>query len=51
MTTAPLLTLDDVAAVLRVSRRTVERLVEAGRIRPVPIDGAICNFCREGAHR
>lgn len=32
-----LLTLDEVAAALRVSRRTVEREVAAGRIRPVRI--------------
>jgi len=30
---AELLTLDEVAEKLRVSRRTVERLVDAGRIR------------------
>lgn len=29
-----LLTLDEVAERLRVSRRTIERLVSAGRIRP-----------------
>ena len=32
-----LLTLDEVAARLRVSRRTVERLVRAGRIRALRI--------------
>jgi excisionase family DNA binding protein len=32
-----LLTLDEVAAALRVSRRTVERLVAAGRLRPVHV--------------
>lgn len=34
---AELLTLDEVADKLRVSRRTVERLIAAGRIRPTRI--------------
>lgn len=33
--TPELLTLDELAAILRVSRRTVQRLIEAGRIRVV----------------
>ncbi len=37
----PLMTLDDVAEDLRVSRRTVERLVHLGRIRVVRIGRAI----------
>lgn len=32
-----LLTLDDVAKRLTVSRRTVERLIKAGRIRTIPV--------------
>jgi len=35
-----LLTLPEVAAELRVSRRSVERLIAAGRIRPIhPVPG------------
>jgi excisionase family DNA binding protein len=34
---AELLTLDEVADKLRVSRRTVERLIAAGRIRPTRV--------------
>lgn len=39
--TAPLLTLDEAAAILRVSRRTLERLIGAGRIRPVRIGRSV----------
>ena len=34
---AELLTLDEVAERLRVSRRTVERLIQSGRIRPTRV--------------
>ncbi len=45
---AELLTLAEVAARLRVSRRTVERLIERGRIRAVrPSPGRICVTARE----
>ena len=37
MSVAELLTIPEVAERLRVSRRTVERLIVAGRIRPVRI--------------
>ncbi len=41
MTLAPLLTLDEAARLLAVSRRTVERLIDAGRIRPIRIGRAV----------
>lgn len=31
----PLLTIDEAAAILRLSRRSIERLVAAGELRPV----------------
>lgn len=37
MTEPEILTLDEVAGVLRVSRKTVNRLVAAGRIRPIRV--------------
>lgn len=46
--TEPLLTIAEVAAQLTVHRRTVSRLIEAGRIRPVrPSPGRIAVTQRE----
>lgn len=45
--TEPLLTLDEAAKLLQVSRRTVERLVDAGRIRPVRIGRLVRVTMRE----
>ena len=42
-----LLTLDEVAGRLRVSRRTVERLIDVGRIRPVRIGRRVLVTARE----
>jgi excisionase family DNA binding protein len=45
---SPLLTLEDAADALRLSRRTVERLVAAGRLRVVhPSPGRTCITRRE----
>lgn len=45
--TGPLLTLPEAAALLRVSRRTVERLIALGRIRPVRIGRRVLVSGRE----
>lgn len=47
MAPEPLLTLDEAARLLAVSRRTVERLVDAGRIRPVRIGRSVRVTARE----
>ncbi len=44
---AELLTIDEVAGKLRVSRRTVERLIAAGRIRPIHVGRRILVTDRE----
>jgi excisionase family DNA binding protein len=44
---AELLTLDEVAERLRVSRRTVERLIAAGRLRPTRVGARTLVTARE----